>query len=392
MKVERNAQGTPGGTNPQWRKGGMTSNGLRQSTEVVNYFRGPARQNILPDPGTSRPLKTTRPGVGLVPPKCPVSSIGQVQTSGLKQIAASEYGPGTLKSTNTQWRFSMGPDTYRQGSVIQNEKRSQFVDYRHTDPALVQNLRENPLSIYAVGDAKNAPVPAFFSYIQPQNFATYKSVPKVPVSKQTVQAAINGSPNVNILGLARPNPLMGITAGVPNAVPDFAPNKTYGGTNSGSAQPYANWVYNQGAQNLNEQYLEPPPTQNFEKDLFDKSFDTSFHKEGFTDRRACKNKALQDFAQGYNVSPQINQDKSVEWVARGNHAVNNLPWGPYKFTGNPQTQQGGLWTRGGNVSPTVPNSLGYASNAALNANAKSPRPRNFTFMYSQGLPGVLQAS
>lgn len=313
----------------KWRQGGMTSNRLRDSTNIVNYFRGPGRMNIIPDANASNGANNSKPTPGYV------SSIGIVQTNGLGQVASGNYGPGTLLSSNIEIRNPNITDENTIGETLFNTKRNTFVDYRSTDPTLIQNLRKNPLSIYAVGEAKNADIPAFFSYIRPDNYDTYKSLPNmVDIKPNVIQQAIEGSPQVNILGLDKQNPFMGLT-NVVNDEPEFL-GKTYGGDNTASARKYAKEIYNQG-------------------------YTTNTLKPTFSEN-GCKNKALVHFAQGYNVAPQINDNKMVAWVNTGQHAVTNLPYGPVKVTGNPRTQQGGIWQRGHNLPPTKSDTIGYQNN------------------------------
>ena len=350
--------------NNQWQKGGMTSNGLRRAGEVINHFRGPGRQNIIPDASYSKFTKSVNPAYNE-----PVTSFGKYQTNGLGQVAASEYGPGTLKSTNLQNHVPAVTDENSMGYMIQNEKRSQFVDYRSTDPSLVENLRNNPLSIYAVGNAKDAPVPAFFSYVRPEHYNTYKSEPEVRISKSTIEQSIDGSPQVNILGMAHQNPLMGITADIPNSDPIFN-GKTYGGNDDAAAKPYADWIYDQG---WTTNTLEPIVQEEFGEEK-------------------CKNKALSYFAQGYNISEQINDNKMIEWVKKGSHAVTNIPWGPVKVTGNPQTQQGGIWQRGGNPNTTIPTSVGYKNDPKSHLSGNFTVPYVNHNYYKNGLPGSIIAS
>lgn len=204
-----------------FRKGGMTSNGLRAATEVVNHFRGPGRTNILPDPTQNQP--------GFV------SSIGNVQHNG---IGGSISGPGTLLSANVQvgggTGIQMQPSSFQQiGETLQNEKRSQFVDYRQTDPFIVENLRNNPLSIYAVGDAKNAEIPEFFVHTKPASYSSIGTSKNVQPDEFTKEMIIDGSPQSNILGLGDNNPLMGIKTVYHKEV-QF-PGKAYGGENYDSS-------------------------------------------------------------------------------------------------------------------------------------------------------------
>lgn len=312
----------------KWRQGGMTSNQLRDSANVVNYFRAPGRMNIIPNSNASNGGTIgSNPGY--------VSSIGIVQTNGLGQVASGISGPGTLLSTNIQIRNPNITDENTIGETLFNTKRNTFVDYRSTDPSLIQNLRKNPLSIYAVGEAKNADIPAFFSYIRPDNYDTYKSLPNITeIKPNVIQQAIEGSPQVNILGLDKQNPFMGLT-NVVNDEPEFL-GKTYGGDDTSSARKYAKEIYDQG---YTTNTLKPVHGGN-----------------------GCKNKALVHFSQGYNVAPQINKNKMVTWVDSRNHAVTNLPYGPVKVTGNPRTQQGGIWQRGRNLPPTKSDKIGYQNN------------------------------
>lgn len=348
----------------RWRKAGMTSNGLRAAGEVINHFRGPGRMNILPNATAKKTMFALDD---------PISSIGIVQNNGLGQVAASEYGPGTLKSTNSQFFNQMIPSEETFGKTQQNVKRSQFVDYRSTAPWLVENLRKNPLSIYAVGDAKNAPIPAFMTYIQPDDYGTYKTIPEVNITESMKEQGIDGSPQVNILGLNRQNPFMGLTS-VVNDKPEFL-GKTYGGNDTAAAKPYANALYNSAWKTNFEQPVQVPNSiETF----------TSKHELG-----ACKNDALSHFAQGYNIAGQIKNKNMTSWVGDGRHAVNNLPWGPMKYTNNPQTQEQGLWTKGGNPYPTHNTGHGYVNNPKQFVVPKVPhigQPKN---CYAYGKPGSL---
>lgn len=345
----------------RWRKGGMQSNYLRESTNVLNYFPGPGRQNIIPDLSTNKTLSND---------KQPISSLGIYQTNGLGQVASSEYGPGTLKSTNIQVRIPVITNENSQGTVTLNEKKTNFVNYRPTDPALIQSLRHNPLSIYAVGDAKKSPIPAFFSYIRPDNYNTYKSIQHTNINKDTIQQGIDGSPQINILGLTDQNPFMGLTT-VVNQEPTFS-GKTYGGNDDSSAAPYAKWIYDQ-----NWTTNDLKPVQNTQD--------------------GCKNTALSHFAQGYNIANQISDGKMIAWIGDNHTAQTNLPWGPKKITGNPITQEGGIWNRGNNPIPTIPfeneNFVknGYETNTKLSQSQNnqtyiSPPQNN---PYKNGLPGNL---
>jgi hypothetical protein len=353
----------------KWRKGGMTSNGLRRSTEVVNYFYGPGRMNIIPDATNNKTISNHLN---------PISSIGIVQTNGLGQVASSTYGPGTLNSSNVQVTHSAIRDTNSIGSMLQNDKRTQFVDFRHNDPVLVENLRKNPLSIYSTAEAKQSEIPAFYSYVRPDNYDTYTSVPnQVNIQKNTIIEGIDGSPQINILGLDKQNPFLGLTH-VVNDKPLFL-GKTYGGKDNASAKPFAENLYNQI---YTTNTLEPV------RENFNVTYPTKNNK---VHSGPCKNKALVPFMQGYNVAPQIIQNKMVNWVGDGSHAVTNLPWGPRKITGNPQTQQGGIWTKGNNPNTTLPVHIGYS-----NRSPKGPRPPRIpkTQMncYKNGLPGSLVCS
>lgn len=322
----------------KWRKGGMTSNRLRDSANVRNYFYTPGRQNLIPDPTQ----KANIPG-------SIVSSIGKYTTRGTKQIASSTYGPGTLLSSNVQSLYKSSPNEMNMGKQIQNSKRTQYVDYRTTAPFLVDNLRNNPLSIYAVGDAKDKPVPAFFAYVRPENYDTYQSVPDDNISFETKYAKVMGSPQINILGLDKPNPFLGLK-NIPGTA-EFN-GKAYGGNNNSSAKYIAEHLYNQAWKDNYED-----PVQVMDKNGQQKIETFSDHRLG-----ACKNDALVHFAPGYNISNQIIDNKMSTWVGKGKHAVDNLPWGPKKLTGNPLTQKAGLWFRGNNPWPTKNTGYGYKTN------------------------------
>jgi hypothetical protein len=209
------------------------------------------------------------------------------------------------------------------GQMHQNEKRTQYVDYRHVDPVQVQALRQNPLSIYATPKARERPIPAFYTYTTPENYDTYTSKPSVDISRATMIDTIDGSPQGNVLGLAEQNPLMGITVGIPNETPQFT-GKSYGDSKMG------------------REYLMSVLNDNWQTD--------SFQFTSKDDPNKCQNKALHYFAPGYNIAPQVQQGKMIQEVGKypaGQvpQSTTNLPWGPQKRTGNPWTQQGGVWQK-----------------------------------------------
>jgi hypothetical protein len=328
----------PKGLESKWRKGGMASNGLRAAGEVWDYFHGPGRSNIIPDalPGKNKDV---------------ISSIGIVQTRGTKEIASSTYGPGTLNSTNLQVPSQNIQSEYSHGNQRQNYKKSQFVDYRSTDPVLIQNLRNNPLSIYATGETKkNAPIPAFESYVRPDHYNNVES--KLPtINHNTKNLGINGSPQVNILGLTKDNPFMGL---VPESVnkPTFM-GKTYGGKD-GSAKPFANELYS-SAWKTNQEVPLNPQVNNVYPEF-------NQNNEHFNNGNGCKNDALMHFSPGFNITDQVNTGKMSVWVNNGNHSINNLPWGPQKITNNPQTNQQGIWQNEPGANwPTINTRIGYSN-------------------------------
>jgi hypothetical protein len=101
-----------------WRKGGMTSNGLRSSGVVWNYFGSPGRQSIQADAPTDAfqsKAFTNR-----------ITSIGQMQSNGLRRITSGTYGPGTLLSTNIQV-FNSQPLTEAQLGAISKMKNVQHL-------------------------------------------------------------------------------------------------------------------------------------------------------------------------------------------------------------------------------------------------------------------------
>lgn len=327
----------------------MTSNGLRDSTDVRNYFCGPGRQNIIPD-ATSNTSQ--------------VSSIGLFDDNGLGQVSSGTSGPGTLLSSNVEIRNQNIPTEYQRGAVMQNDKRTTFVDYRQTDPVLVNNLRNNPLSIYAVGDAKNAEIPAFFSFIKPDNYNTYNTEPYQDIPETTKQLTIDGSPNVSILGLGYQNPFMGITTGIVNSNPEFT-GKTYGGSDDSSSKKYADKIYDT---------------------IWTDNFQNSFSSTEKFGEEKCQNKALAFASQGYNISDQLNNGTMIEYVGNGLSSVDNLPWGPKRVTENPRTQQGGIWNSRTNT--TVPVQSGYRNSFSNSQTIKlkfKPQPNP----YINGLPGNL---
>jgi hypothetical protein len=333
-------------TKPQetnrWRKGGMTFSGLKETTQAVNYMYGPGRSNIIPNPG----------GEG-------ISSIGLLQTSGLGQIASGRYGPGTLLSANVSVKNPVASSDAQIGLVQSTPNKINFVNYRDTDPSLVQNLRNNPLSIYAQGeDVRNKEIPKFFADIEPDNYSNYIHEKYVDISDETKTLYVDGSPNVSILGLAEQNPFMGLGRPKPATTPRFT-GRVYGGGATSSARETANFLYNQVWTS-------------------DKMGDS----ESFTDSH-CQNKALVPFSQGYNIAPQILEGKMI---VEGPGAQSNLPWGPIKVTGDPRTQQGGVWQKSG-VWPTR-----AVANGIQNTNVAVETilpPKRFVNPYKNGLPGTL---
>ena len=343
--------------NNQWRKGGMTFSGLKETTQAVNYFYGPGRQNLIPDPNPTADFKSDNPSF-----KPQVSSIGLVQINGLGQIASGTYGPGTLRSTNLSVKNPNGLTDAQIGAIQSTPNKINFVDYRSTDPTLVENLRNNPLSIYAATDkVKNADIPAFFADVDPEDYSDYVRGPEVDISDETKELYIDGSPNVSILGLAEQNPFLGLGQARVNT-PDFS-GKVYGGSNSSDSRRIAENIYNQGWTNEMGQSVE------------------NFGGGG------CQNKALLQFAQGYNIAPQLLENKMV---VEGPHANSNLPWGPIKVTNNPRTQQGGVWQKGSDPWPTKYNQYGVENNTndSLSGYKHLP-PKKFVNPYKNGLPGTL---
>ena len=296
------------------KKGGYTSNRIRESGIVHNYFANPGRMNIIPDAKDNRSMDVNFNN------KAPIiSSIGKYKLSGNKLVASGTSGPGTLVSSNVQVVHPHISSAIHQGYVHLNEKRTSFVDYRSTAPWLVENLRKNPLSIYAVDEAKNKDIPAFFTYVRPNTYESYQSLPnKVEIDSYTINQAIDGNPQTNILGLARQNPFMGLTVKVQDK-PEFL-GKTYGGNNRGLAKPIAEKLYNQNW------------TTNFQKPVL---YDSRKNQENSL---VCKNKALVPFAQGYNISGQVNDGKAIEWIGSGETENENLPWSL-------------IWTNGNNPNP-----------------------------------------
>lgn len=267
----------------KWRRGGMTSNGLRAATEVVNHFNTPGRQNLLPDPTQF----SKDPNI--------ISSIGNVQHNGL---GGSTSGPGTFMSTNIQIGggagIQMQPISEAQiGQTLQNDKRSQYVDYRQTDPFIVENLKNNPLSIYAVGNAKNAEIPEFFVHTKPSSYGSHTTTKNIEPDSFTREMIIDGSPQSNILGLGDNNPMMGLK-NVVNENVEF-PGKAYGGENHSSS--------------IKKMY-----------------------SEGWKGGHFCTNKALQFSSPGYQVE-----------MGTFNHEGRdkNLPWDQMwqQSSGSPSTQQ-----------------------------------------------------
>jgi len=340
------------GINAQWQKGGMTSNGLREAGEVWNWMPTPGRSNIIADPNQPLDTTTSNPSTSLV-----LSSIGTYQTNGLKTVNSGIYGPGTLLSANVNVRSEAVPSELQQGYMKQNANRSQFVDYRTTAPFLVEQLRKNPLSIYATKDHVNDPLPEFFNFVKPDNFSTYISEPEVPIAKIEKQLYIDGSPQTTILGLNESNPFMGITTGIPNSNPKFS-GKGYSGKHANISIYDINW-------------------QN----------DFGDYVESFNQGQKCQNKALDFSAQGYNISNQINNDNFIQQGPRS-----NIPWGPKKVTGNPLTQLGGIWS--GNVpnnTYNVVNQKEYPLHMTDHSQGTFSLDQKISNPYKNGLTGSLVA-
>jgi len=298
--------------NGYWRKGGYQTTGLRLAAQVQNRFPGAARQNLILNPDNYRKLDSIESNV--------ISSIGQNRISPNKLVAgASTAGPGTLFSSNLDCRFPVIKNELQMGRVDYTGQKQQFVDYRSTDPTRVHNLRINPLSIFVTDEAVNNDIPAFMTDVRPDNYATYKNVHSLPVNATTIKEAIDGDPQINILGLTKSNPFLGLRS-VPNTEPEFL-GKTYGGNDMASAKPYAEALYRTNyITNVTEQ---PIPSNKL------------------TESNQCKNKALHHFTPGYNITQQINQDKYVQYPPLSK--TSNLPWGPRRLTNNPQTAKGGIW-------------------------------------------------
>jgi hypothetical protein len=354
----------------QWPKGGMTSNHLRDSGNVFNYFYTPGRPNIIPNPSENTTIPSDNEGV-----TGNISSIGIFQSNGMKQISSGSYGPGSLLSTNLQTSFPLGINDANIGYVQQNDKRSVFADYRNTAPFMVEQLRNNPLSIYGT---KNGDLPAFFSFIKPDNFGAYVSDPFVEKDPETIELQIDGSPNVSILNMGAQNPFMGVTNNIPNEYPEFT-GKTYGGGDEAWAKPYADEIYNKGYTVENSNVGNDPVEQFNDNPEQGSKYDNGANG-------LCQNKALLDFAQGYDISSQILENKMIVEVAEGHHAPTNLPYGPAMVTNNPWTQVGGIWQNGNNPT-TQPTESGYR-----NISYQQPRvklPNRFVNPYKNGLPGTL---
>lgn len=290
----------------------MTYNGIRDSTTIVGYFPSPSRPNII-----ANAPKTQVPGVG---PEF-VTSIGVVQCSGLKEVGSGSIGPGTFSNTNINIQNPNCTSYAQLGHVFLNDKKESFVDYRQTAPFLIDALTRCPLSIYGVGAAKDAEILPVETYIRPEYYNTYKTETQ-KVSKTSIEGRINGSPQIDILGLYEENPMMGLRQ-VPNNEPTFS-GKTYGGM-TGSAEPYADKLYRQASQ---------PGGQN---------------------------KALLHFAPGYNIAGQIIQNRMVAEVGPkdqrpfGGRGRDNIPWGPRT------SFQSGIWPRGNDPMPTQPTATGYVN-------------------------------
>lgn len=323
------------GLTGQWSMGGVQKFGNRQAAEVWNWFAGPERSNLLADPLQGNEL----------------SSIGKVSWNGLNE--PSEQGPGTFASTNINVNFPTYATDENIGIVRQNEKKTDYVDYRNTDTTLVQALKDNPLSIYVREEKVNAPLPQFFSYVKPDDYSDRITSSKVNISAQEKQLYIDGSPQSVILGLGEQNPLMGITTNIPNTTPAFS-GKSYSGDSPDLRVYDLSWTNDFG------KYIE------------------QFGADKFHDR--CQNRALAFASEGYDISSQIVNNTFVQEGPR-----TNIPWGPHA-RGTPLTQLGGIWN--GQVKDNTFNIVdrrAYADSMAIGT-------RPIANQYTQGLPGSLVSS
>ena len=310
-----------------WRKGGYTCNGLRESTNVRNYFNGPGRMNILPDATSGAAVG----GGG------PISSIGVQSLNPNTLVSSGTYGPGTLLSSNVQLPYGSSiPNEGQQGIVIQNDKRTQFIDWRSTAPFLIEQLRQNPLSAYRIPEASKNEIPAFYTYVRPDSYETYYTKTPNP-SQESIRQAINGNAQASILGLGRKNPLLGLEQRVAET-PKFL-GKSYGG-NSNTVKNETDYLYNQM---WTDNFLTPGPK--------------------------CMNKALPEFAQGYNVAPQINQQKQYIYY----------PTMPVQAMNQPYNQ---IWTKGNNPNP-MKLSNGIVTNSVTSPPMATPYTRSIVERFAQ---------
>lgn len=126
--------------------GGYTNYSLRSATEVINYFPGPMRQNILMDPDLS---------------------LGKFTT---KNILADPFynGPGSL----AQALPDLSKYQYDRVFAVPtgNPYRNFGVDDRQIAAYQVEQLHNNPLSQYTTNP--NGLIPGFECTTEPDNFST----------------------------------------------------------------------------------------------------------------------------------------------------------------------------------------------------------------------------
>jgi len=126
--------------------GGADTYALRGATLVENWTPGPGRENLL---------------------AAPEARLGEVDF-GTFGTDESYDGPGTLKQAIPYGaRYQ---NTYLIGEQHINPNKLRAVDDRQTAGYLVDQLQQNPLSMYTINP--NNPLPEFYADIKPDNYST----------------------------------------------------------------------------------------------------------------------------------------------------------------------------------------------------------------------------
>ena len=167
---------------------GMQSNGIRQSTNVVNHFSGAYSSNRLPDPYTKNGRK--------------VSSVGRQFNKGLKE--ASNYD--ALERSNIQAGGGVqfkNHDAKQIGTVFTSPNKLGANINQRFDYTLFDAVKSNPLSAYR--SSNNTEVPKFFCQTKPEDFSPQREDDNSYLTNSQLLGK-QGNAQVTILGLNKSNP------------------------------------------------------------------------------------------------------------------------------------------------------------------------------------------